>query len=348
MTARDLSTEAQLLPAAPESRPRRGRTAPVVVVAEKFGLAALFLVAIVVFALLPKTSDTFPTHANLTNILGGEVTLCVVAIAFTLPLIVGKLDLSVAAIAGLSSVGATAAMSFHGAPLPVAILVAVAIGLAVGMVNGYLIAVLGLDSIIVTLAGMTLIAGAIQWYTGGLSINTGISRTLTDFGSLTLVGIPRITYLLVLVVAVVWYVVEKTPYGRYLRMIGGNPSAARLVGIGVERNVFVVFALTGALAGLAGVLLTARSGGANPQDGPGLLLSALAAVYLGATTIQPGRFNIIGTVLGVFFVAVAVSGLTLSGVPPYVKDLFNGGALLIAIGLSRGLGRTRGGGAIGT
>jgi ribose transport system permease protein len=97
------------------------------------------------------------------------------------------------------------------------------------------------------------------------------------------------------------------------------------------------------------VLLTARAGGANPLDGPGLLLPGLAAVYLGATTIQPGRFNIIGTMLGVFFVAIAVSGLTLCGVPPFVEQLFNGGALLLAVALSRGLGRARGGGgSIGT
>ena len=94
--------------------------------------------------------------------------------------------------------------------------------------------------------------------------------------------------------------------------------------------------------------MTARNGGANPQDGPGFLLPALAAVYLGATTIQPGRFNILGTILGVFFVAVSVSGLTLAGVPPYVEQLFNGGALLVAVALSRVFGRSRGGGAVGT
>lgn len=348
MTAHDVRAGVPPRHTTSEPPSRWGWGAPAVTLAEKYGLAGLLVVTIAVFSLLPRTAAIFPTQANLTNILGGEVTLCVIAIAFTLPLMVGKLDLSVAAIAGLASVGATAAMSFHGASLPVAILVALLIGLAVGVINGYLIAVLHLDSIIVTLAGMTIIAGVIQWYTGGLSINTGISPTLTDFGSLRLAGIPRITYLLVVVVALAWYVVEKTPYGRYLRMIGSNPSAARLVGISVDRQVFVTFALTGVLAGLGGILLTARTGGANPQDGPGLLLPALAAVFLGATTIQPGRFNIIGTILGVFFVAVAVSGLTLSGVPPFVEPLFNGGALLVAIGLSRAFGRARGGGAIGT
>ena len=317
--------------------------------AERYGLVVLLAATIVVFSLVPESASTFSTHANLINILGGEVTLCVVAIAFTLPLMVGQLDLSVASIAGLASVAATVAMSWYDAPLPVAITVALAIGLLVGVINGYLIAIVGLDSIIVTLAGMTLMAGVVQWYTNGLSINTGISSILTDFGSLLLFTVPRVTYLLAIVAALSWYLIEKTPFGRYVRMIGSNRSAARLVGLPVQLLMFIVFALTGVLAGLAGLLLTARSGGANPLDGPGLLLPALAAVYLGATTIQPGRFNIVGTVLGVFFVAVAVSGLTLCGVPPFVEQLFDGGALLLAVGLSRGLGKARGGGgSIGT
>jgi ribose transport system permease protein len=262
---------------------------------------------------------------------------------------VGQLDLSVASIAGLGSVVTAATMSDFGAPLFVSVVVALAFGLLIGALNGYLIAIAGLDSIIVTLAGMTLISGCVDWYTKGLTINTGISSALTDFGSLQWLGFPRISFLLLALVVLSWYLIEKTPFGRYIRMIGSNRSAARLVGLPDRRLIFAVFALTGALGGLAGVLLTARSGGANPLDGPGLLLPGLAAVYLGATTIQPGRFNIIGTILGVFFVAVAVSGLTLCGVPPFVEQLFDGGALLLAVGLSRSLGRVRGaGGPIGT
>lgn len=346
----DADAPAQPTPLAAEASTTMGKPASrLLLVAERYGLVALLVGAIILFSLLPQSASTFATHANLSNILGGEVTLCIVAIAFTLPLMVGQLDLSVASIAGLASVATAAAMSHFGAPLVVAAAVALAIGLLVGMINGYLIAIIGLDSIIVTLAGMTLISGFVQWYTKGLSINTGISSALTDFGSLQWFGIPRISFLLLIVIALSWYLIEKTPFGRYVRMIGSNRSAARLVGLPDRWLIFIVFALTGAFAGLVGVLLTARSGGANPLEGPGLLLPGLAAVYLGATTIQPGRFNIIGTVVGVFFVAIAVSGLTLCGVPPFVEQLFNGGALLAAVGLSRSLGRARGSGvSIGT
>lgn len=323
---------------------RGSKTPELLLLLERYGLLLLLVIAVVIFSTVASSSQTFPTQANVANIVGGQVVLGVVALGFTLPLIVGKLDLSVASITGLASVGSAAAMSRFDAPLIVAIAVGILIGTTVGVINGLLVAYLNLDAIIITLAGTTIMTGLTQWYTKGLSINSGISKTLGDFGSLKWLGVPRITYMLVIVLLVVWYLVEQTPFGKYLRMIGSNPNAARLVGLSVERTIFRAFVLTGFLAGVAGVLLTARTGGANPQDGPGLLLPALAAVFLGATTIQPGRFNVVGTVLGVFVVAVVVSGLILSGVPPFVESLFNGGALLAAVFLSRGLGRGRGGG----
>jgi ribose transport system permease protein len=312
---------------------------------ERYGLLLILALAAIAFSILPASASTFPTVANFTNLVGDEVVLCIVALAFMLPLAVGYFDLSIASIAGLSSVAAASAMAKFGAPLLIAVLLAVLVGSLVGVVNAYLITRLRLDSIIVTLASMTLITGVVQWYTGGLSIDTGISPALTDFGSLAWLSVPRITYLLVLVIICIWYVLEQTPYGRYLRMIGSNRAAARLVGIPVDRAVFATFVLSGTLAGVAGVLLTARSGGANPQDGPGLLIPGLAAVFLGATAVKPGRFNVFGTILGVFFVAIIVSGLTLSGVQPFVEPLFNGAALLVAVGLSTTLRRRRSGGA---
>lgn len=333
---------------APDAAPRRLRRPELLPTVERYGLLALLAGCIITFSALPKSSDLFASKANLVNILGSQVSLCVVAVAFTLPLMVGQLDLSIASIAGLASIGTATAMSRFHAPLAVAVVVGILVGVAAGAINGFLIAYLGLDSIIVTLAGMTLIAGLVQWYTDGLSINTNISSKLTDFGSLQWFGIPRITYLLVAVALVAWYLIEMTPFGKYVRMIGSNRSAARLVGLPVRSMIFTVFLISGALAGVTGVLLTARAGAANPQEGPGLLLSALAAVYLGATAIQPGKFNVIGTIVGVFFLAVAVSGLTLLGVPPFVGDLFNGGALLTAVALSRVFGRARGGGVVGT
>jgi ribose transport system permease protein len=138
-----------------------------------------------------------------------------------------------------------------------------------------------------------------------------------------------------------WYVLAQTPYGRCLYAIGSNPRAARLVGIPVRRYVLLAFAAAGALAGLAGVLQTARTGGATADPGTSLLFPALAAAFLGATAIRPGQFNVVGTVIGVLFVAVSVSGLTLAGASDWVNPVFNGAALLVAVVLSSLLGRQR-------
>lgn len=310
-------------------------------IVERFGLLILLTAGVLLFSLLPASSTTFPTAANVQNILGGQVVLTLIAIGFMFPLAVGYFDLSVASAAGLASVASAAAMSRFHAGLAVAVVIGIAFGSLVGIVNAILVTILKLDSIIVTLATMTAIAGIIQLYTGGLSINGNISQSLTSFCSGTWFGIPKITYILAVFVLLTWYLLEHTPLGRYVRMVGSNRAAARLVGLNVDRLVMVAFVIAGVLAGIAGVLMTGRTGGANPQSGPGYLMPGLAAVFLGTTAIQPSRFNIFGTVSGVFFVAVFVSGLTLIGVAPWVEPVFDAGALLVAVVLSTTLRRLR-------
>ena len=137
---------------------------------------------------------------------------------------------------------------------------------------------------------------------------------------------------------------EHTPFGRYLHSIGSNRDAARLVGLPVERYVLLAFVLSGALAGLAGVLLVARNGGASPQLGTVVdTLQALAAAYLGATAIKPGRFNVVGTMMAIFFLAFTVTGLSLAGVANWINDVFNGAALFVAVLISTIIGRKRAG-----
>ncbi len=137
---------------------------------------------------------------------------------------------------------------------------------------------------------------------------------------------------------------EHTPYGRYLYSIGSNREAARLVGLRVERLVLLAFVLSGTLAGVAGVLLVARNGSGSPQAATILnTLQALAAAYLGATAIKPGRFNVVGTMIAIFFLAFTVNGLSLAGVADWINDAFNGGALFLAVLVSTIIGRRRAG-----
>jgi ribose transport system permease protein len=165
---------------------------------------------------------------------------------------------------------------------------------------------------------------------------------LVRIGTNSWLGVPYLGWILLLVALFVGWLLRSTLFGRRLTQVGSNSRAAHIVGVNVSRTVLLGFVCSGALAGLAGVLLFAQTGAANPQVGAGYTLPALAAAFLGATTIRPGSFNVLGTLVGVFFVGVAVNGLTLAGAADWVQPVFNGGALVLAVALSSILGRRAG------
>ncbi len=311
---------------------------------ERYALVVLFALTFLFFSLWSKTSRTFPTAANIRDVLGNQAVIGILSLAIVIPLVCGEFDFSVGSVSGLTQVLCAGFMSRLGAPLPVAILAAVGIGAIIGLSNGNTVARIGVNSLIVTLGVATALAGVVEWYTKGQTIVLHISKRLTDVGSGNWLGIPRTLYFLVVVAALVYYLLEHTPYGRYLHSIGSNRDAARLVGLRVERLVLISFVLSGLLAGVAGVLLVARNGNASPQIGTvNDTLQALAAAFLGATAIKPGRFNVLGTMVAIFFLAFTVTGLSLAGVANWINDLFNGAALFVAVLISTIVGRKRAG-----
>lgn len=307
-------------------------------VLERYGLVVLFVLVVAYFS---ATTEVFATEANFRTIVGNNSVLAIAALAAIIPLVGGQFDLSVGSVLGISSIATAAALSNFELPLLVAVLVGVGLGASIGLVNGLLVAKVGVNALITTLGVATVLSGIVQWYTEGQSILRGIPGTLTDVGSGQWLGLPRPLFVLAAVALVVFYVLAYTPYGRYLHSVGSNPSSARLTGLPVDRIVLLSFVLSGTLAGLAGVLQVARAGLANPQIGPNFVLPALAAAFLGATTIRPGRYNVPGTILAVFFLAASVSGLTLSGFEPWVEPTFNGSALIIAVAMSTVIARRR-------
>lgn len=326
----------------PESMPRRRRADPSALL-EKYALAAMFVLLCVVFSTLGSTAETFPTSANLKNVLGSESVIAIAALASILPLTCGQFDLSVGATIGLSSIVSASAVATHDLPVLVAILAGILAGAVVGTFNGWLVAYRGVNALIATLGTSTLVAGLISLYTENQIISVGIPESLTALGAGDLLGIPRPLYAIVAVALFVYYLLRHTPYGRYLSSVGASQSSARLVGLNVPRLIMSSFVLSGALAGVAGILLLARAGTANPQVGPGFTLAALSAAFLGATAIRPGTFNVPGTLLGVLFVAISVNGLVLAGAADWVEPTFNGAALLIAVTLSTAIARRRAG-----
>ena len=325
--------------AAPQ--PARQRLSTLIIL-QRYGLLVLFALVVLGFSwLLP---DSFATLLNFRNIAGNQSVLAIVTLAAIIPLICGHFDLSVGANLGVTSIATASLLSAYSAPLPIAALGGIALGALIGLCNGLLIAKLGVNALITTLGVATALTGLTTLYTGGLSIITGIPDLLTDFGTGAWLGLPCTLYVLGVVAVFVWYLLEHTPWGRELHAVGANPLAARLVGIDVERTVWKSFVVSGALVGLAGVLQVARQGGGNPQVGLSFMMPALSAAFLGATSIHPGRFNVPGTILAVFFLATSVSGLALAGVDNWVESLFNGAALVLAVGISTVLGRRLSGG----
>jgi len=331
-------------PARPEPRTPAATQGRVLLWVEKYALPTLFVLVLVFFSVWPKTGPIFRKTTNFQEVAASQAFVGLLAIALIIPLTCGEFDLSVGQVAGFTQVATAAAMSKYGIPLVPAVLIGIGFGALIGLNNGNVVARIGVNSLIVTLGVSGVLLGVVNWYTGGLSIGSNISNTLLNFGSLNTLGIPRVFWLLVVVAVIVWYVLGHTPFGRYLTSVGSNESAARLVGLRVDRLKLMAFVLSGAIAGLAGVLLLAVNGAASPESGTILdTLTALAAAFLGATSIQPGRFNVVGTFIAIYFLAFTVTGLQLAGVASYVNDVFNGAALFVAVILSTVLGRRRAG-----
>ena len=310
-------------------------------VVARYNLLVLLLASIAVYGLWDKTSATFLTTPNFRNIVGNESVLAVLTLGLLLPLIAGQFDLSVGNVAGLASIISAASYANWGFPIWAGILVGIAVGGFVGMVNGLIITRLRVDPFITTLGTASVVIGVVEWYTNGLSIVQGVPASLVSFGSGNWLGVPSTLYALVLVALVVYYVLDHTPYGRSLNAIGVNRDAARLVGIKVNRAILISFIVSGVGAGIAGVLLLARSGAGNPQVGSSFTLLAIASAFLGATSFRPGRVNVPGTLVAIFFLAVNITGLTFAGVPNYINDLFTGAALVLAVAFATVLSRRR-------
>jgi ribose transport system permease protein len=306
---------------------------------ENYALPLLTVLVYAFFSVFPASSTAFPTINNLNVILGSQAVVALVAIAALFPLVCGYFDFSLGANAAMTQVVTAGLMSLYGLPLWLSIVVALVLGTLVGVINGYFVTKLHMSPFVTTLGMSMLLAGLMSWFTGGATFVTGIDPGIIKFGSMRFAGIPVVFYITLLVALVAWYFFTHTPFGRSLYAIGSNATAAKLVGLPVTKNVWWSFVVAGVIAGGAGILQLARVGSATASDGGTILFPALAAVFLGATTIRPGFFNVWGTIIGAIFVSVSVSGLALSGASGWASNVFNGIALLAAVGLSTYLGR---------
>jgi ribose transport system permease protein len=307
---------------------------------ESYAMVGLLILAALFFSVYSKTSATFPTSQNLQVLIGNQTVVAIIALGALIPLTCNEWDLSVGATAGLSSIFGASAMA-AGAPVLVGILIGVGLGVLVGAINALIVTRARVNAVITTLGMATILDGVVNQKSNGLAIAGNIPASVTNFGSGTWAGIPRTAFALALVAVLVYYALGHTPAGRYLYALGSNPQGARLVGLRTRLLLGTTFIAAGALAGAAGVLQIARSGGADPHVGESFTLPALAAAFLSAAAIKPGRYNVGGTLVAIFFLATLNSGLNLAGAAPYVSSYVNGAALILGVGLAAFLGRKR-------
>ncbi|MGD9985558.1 ABC transporter permease [Pseudonocardia sp.] len=321
--------------------PVPGRRRPSILdLGERFGLVVILVLEIAFFVVLEP--ETFGTLANARIVTTSISVLAVLAMGLMLPLLGGRFDVSTGAILCVSSVATASAMSRYGLPLGVAIIIGLVLGCAIGALNGLVIAYLGVNSIIATIGTGTVLVGLVQAYTEGLPVQNGLSPWLVELGNQNLLGVPTLFLIAVVVCFASWYLITQTPWGRFLTATGSNLNAARLNGIPARRIVFQSFVVSGLLAGIGGIMQIAAQGSGDPSiGGIPFILPALAAVFLGATTLRPGRYNVGGTLLALIFIATTISGLILVGLKPWVTDVFNGGAVVVAIAISAQVRRRR-------
>jgi ribose transport system permease protein len=257
------------------------------------------------------------------------------ALAIIIPLTAGDYDLSVGATLTLSASSIAVLNVWQDLPIGLVLVVVLGIGVVVGLVHALFIIYFRVPSLVVTLGSTSLMSGIVQWMTNSTTIG-GIDRALINaVVGVRFLGIPLAFYYAIAAAFVLWYVFDYTPLGRRLLFVGRGREVARLNGIAVNRVRVAALVASAVLASAAGILYAGVLGSADPYSGLNYLLPAFAAAFLGATTIQPGRFNPWGTIVAVYFLATGITGLSMLGIPLWVTNVFNGGALILAVTISQ-------------
>ncbi len=288
---------------------------------------------IIMFVVFSSLSDVFFTQRNLINILQQSSINACIAIGMTLVIISGGIDLSVGPIAALAAV-LSAALLVAGFPVPVVILVALAIGLACGFINGALIAYAGLQPFIVTLGTLSLFRALALIYTGGTPI-LGLPPEFRGIFSATVFGLPTPVIIVAVLAVMATILLKKTPLGEYILAVGGNEEAARVSGVPIERTKVITYMISGGLAALAAIILIARLGAAEPTLGNLWELEAIAAAAIGGASLMGGKGSIFGTILGAIVLGAMRNGLTLLNVQAFYQLLATGIIIILAMLVDR-------------
>lgn len=297
---------------------------------ENLGIIIAFIVLYVFLAVYPPTTRAFLTSRNMFNVLRQISTNLYLACGMTMVIILGGIDLSVGSTIALSGCVAAAGVARYSLPIPVAIVLGLFVAVLIGIFNGTVISKTTIPPFIVTLATMNIARGLAYVYTGGSPVRV-VSKEWQFIGAGYIGPIPTPVVILFFVLIVTAIIMNNTKFGRHVYAVGGNPQAANFSGISVSKVKFFVYAYTGLLAGLAGVVLASRMYSGQPTAGTGAEMDAIAAVVVGGTSMSGGSGKIGGTIIGALIIGFLNNGLNLMNVNSFWQYVVKGTVILLAV-----------------
>ncbi|MGF6174461.1 ABC transporter permease [Ensifer sp. 4252] len=302
----------------------------------------IFLAFLLLAFILSLSNEYFLTPGNISNVLLQTSINGVLAIGMTFVILTRGIDLSVGsvvALAGMVSASfatTSATASVAGAPYPlfVALAIGILVGVACGIIVGFIVSRFSVPAFVATLGMLSAARGMTLIYGGGKPV-PALTPEFRWIGTGSILGIPMPVILLAIVFLASWWILTRTRFGRYIYAVGGNPHAAKTSGINVTRIRFLVYVISGGLSGLAGMMLSARTGSALPQAGIAYELDAIAAVVIGGTSLSGGVGRVTGTLIGALIIGVMNNGLDLMGIQSYYQQVLKGALIVGAVMLDQ-------------
>ena len=289
----------------------------------------MYLFLILMCIVLTVASDKFLTVTNLMTIIKQISIQSIVAIGMTMIIISGNIDLSVGSLVALCSVSGAMIMN-KGLPMIAAVIASVIIGALVGFITGGVTAKLKLHSFLVTLSLMTALRGLAQTMTNGRPV-AGLPSAFGKIASASIGPVPLLVIYMIVLYAIFMYVMKYTAFGRSIYAVGSNQESARLSGINIEMVKTMVFVISGALCGIAGVLLTAKVRSGDPTCANAWEMDTIAGAIIGGTDMNGGEGKLGGTIIGLLFVGILANGMVLLGVSAYMQSVIKGLVIVMAV-----------------
>jgi ribose transport system permease protein len=301
----------------------------------------VWFILVIVLAVFSIAIPNFFQTGIFVNIIEQSTFVGVMAIGLAIVVIAGHMDLSVESVAGLTAmvtgillcsrgIGMGITLTPEWLVLPVSLIIALLVGSVIGGINGWLVVKLRMNAFIVTLASYIYVRGMVDAISGGRSAQD-LAPGLRFIGIQTLFGIPLIAWIAIACFAVFTFIMARTPFGRHVTMIGGNPVAAFRAGIKVDRLILISFIIAGAIAGLAGWLLAIRTSGATANLGIGMLFRAFAAVVIGGVSLKGGIGQLPGVYAGVLLLSSIQTAMNVMALPVHYTQMILGGMVLAAV-----------------